>query len=274
MNPLGDFMSKSLFEYKDYRLFIREFIEFQRKTNGKFSLIFYSKKIGSSDSYLKLICSGKRTLNLDKAGALAKVFGLTPAEKSYFLTLVMENQSQDSSSKRYYKNILTENAKNNFAYTQERKMTVIFEDRLLWEIFSLIGVADFEAKPDYIKRKLKLPATEVEIKAALEKLMQIGAVRVDERAEWSAQNIVVPHKFNPAKAYKTALQRSIQYINQSSLDNAHFDSFCLILNEDQYEQILEVLAETKGKIAKIAAPREKQKDRIAYLNLNFFAASK
>lgn len=266
-------MGLSLFQYKDYRCFIRDFTEEQRKINSKFSLIFYSKKIGASDSYLKLITSGKRSLNLDKAGALAKVFGLSPAEKSYFLTLIMENESEDSSSKRYYKNILTESSKNNFTYTKERGLTAVFEDRLLWEIFSLVGISDFEPRVDYIKKKLRQPATDIEIKSAIEKLLRLGAVKLQENGKMAAQNIVVPHKFNPAKAYRTALQRSIQHLNSTSLENSHYDSFCLILNEEQYAQIREVLEETKGKIAKIAGNREKSKSLIAYLNLNLFSAS-
>jgi uncharacterized protein (TIGR02147 family) len=263
-----------VFEYKDYRRFIRDFIEIQREIHPKFSLIYYSKKIKTSDGYLKLVVSGKRSLSLDNAFLLAKAFNLTPAEKSYFINLLNENESKEPSAKAYYKTLLTETAQLDISYSKNRKMTTIFEDRLLWEIFSLIGLKSFEYSIKYIKGKLRLPATDADIGAAVQKLLSLGAIRQDESGNVHAEDIVIPHRYNPAKAYATALNRAVKHVNAGIVESSYFDSFCLILNEDQYSQIRETLEEAKSKIAKIAKSKKDDKTLIAYLNLNLFLASK
>ncbi len=261
-------------EYKDYRLFIREYIEKQRKSHSKYSMIFYSKKIEASDGYLKLVVSGKRSLSIGKAVLLAKIFELSPAEKSYFITLVMENEATETSVKSYFKGLLAEKNKTDFSYMKNRKLTGIFEDRLLWELFSLIGLFDFENSMKYIKSKLRLPANDSEVSAALRRLQALEAIHQDESGNLRAESIVIPHSYNPTKAYRTALVRAVKHIDTGMLGSSYFDSFCLILSDDQFNQICGTLEETKSKIAKIASQKDEKKTLIAYLNLNLFSASK
>jgi uncharacterized protein (TIGR02147 family) len=264
----------TIFEYRDYRRFIRDNIETQRNINPKHSLIYYSKRIKSSDTYLKLVVSGKRSLSTDNAILLAKAFNLTPAEKSYFINLLHENESKNTSAKAYFRARLVESAQLDISYSKNRKMTAVFEDRLLWEIFSLIGIDGFEYSIKYIKSKLCLSATDTEIRSAVQKLMALGAIQQDHSGKIHAENIVIPHKYNPSKAYSTALIRAVKHVNTGMTESSYFDSFCLILNDEQYQQIRETIEETKSKIAKIARSKKSSKTLIAYLNLNLFSASK
>ncbi len=263
-----------IFEYKDYRRFIRDYVNVQRSTHSKYSLIYFSKKIKTSDGYLKLVVSGKRSLSIDNAILLAKAFNLTPAEKAYFINLLHENESKEVATKAYFKSRLAENAQLDISYSKNRKMTAIFEDRLLWEIFSLVGLQGFEYSIKYIKGKLSLTATDTEISLAVQKLFSLGAIRQDESGKIQAEDIVIPHRYNPSKAYATALNRAVKHVSAGMSESSHFDSFCLILNEDQYSQIRNTIEEAKSKIAKIAKAKNGDKTLIAYLNLNLFSASK
>ena len=76
-------------DYESHRDFLKDYFKKKREENTKYSLIFFSKLIDSSDSYLKLVLSGKRNLNLDKAKLLCQKIKFDSLETSYFITLVL-----------------------------------------------------------------------------------------------------------------------------------------------------------------------------------------
>lgn len=266
---------KNLKEYQNYRLFLRDVIHDQKAIDKKYSLIYYSKKINTSDSYLKQVINNKRSLNLDKAFLLAKELGLNPSEKAYFLTLIIENEVNEPDLKRFFRNQLSEYSKTNVPYVKNKKMSVIFENNLLWEIFSLIGLEDFKNDTLWIQSKLLFKASILDIQKAIEFLIKINAIEKLNN-KLIAKNIIIPHKFNPKVAYIAALKRAIQFLeteNKMSL-NSNFESFCLILSVDQFKDIQSILEDAKLKISKIASRREEKKTLISYLNLNIFPVSK
>ena len=98
--------SLTIFDYINYREYIRDYITSNKNNNSKYSLIYFSRAIKVSDSYLKLVVNGKRSLNIDKANQLAEKFKLKSIETSYFLTLIMLENAKSESMKHYYQNIL------------------------------------------------------------------------------------------------------------------------------------------------------------------------
>lgn len=266
---------KKLIEYQDYRLYLKDLINEQKTLNKKYSLIYYSKKIKTSDSYLKQVINNKRGLNLDKAFSLAKALGLSPSEKAYFITLIVENESSEPDLKRFFKNQLSEYSKSNIPYTKNQKMTAIFENNLLWEIFSIIGLENFRNDPLWIQTKLLFKSPLVEIQKTIEFLLKVNAIEIYDN-KLKASNIVVPHKFNPKFAYIAALKRAIQFLQLDSKINSEytFESFCLILSNNQFKEIQAILEDAKIKIGKIASNKDEKKTLISYLNLNIFPVSK
>lgn len=266
-------MLQGISNYQDYRIFIRDWISGQRNIDKKFSLIYYSRKIKASDSYLKQVVNYKRNLNLDKAYLLTKAFDLTPSEKLYFITLVLENECQEPSLKRFFRSQLLEFSHEQFTYSKNIKLSSIFENNILWEIFSLIGLNEFVNDPFWIQKRLYFDTSIKEIQKAIDILLSLGAIE-NKNGKFTANNIIIPHKFNPVNAYIVALKRAIQFLQKGLKENAAYDSFCLILSPEQYEQIKSILEDTKRKVAKVASNKSESKTLIAYLNLNLFQASK
>ena len=266
---------KTLFDFKNYRDFLKYFILTKRKVDRKYSISFFSTKIGASEAYLKGILSGSRNLDLDKAFALTKLLGLTGTERQYFLTQILENDASTQALKNYFKSQLMEFAKNQIHFSTDRKMLAVFEDDLTWEIFSLIGLSDFEEDAHWIKGRLKRrDLSELKVKNALAQLLKMGSIQRSSDGKLIAKNVLLPKKFNPTNAYRVATQRSLQHLNEEFAPDSSFNSFCLIINEGQFDQIKEIMEDTKKKILELASDRTAPKTHLAHLNLNLFYATR
>ena len=167
----------NIFSYNDHRKYLKDIIGFQRSKDRKFSLIYYSKQIGRSDSYHKLVVNKKRRLNLDAAVVLAKKLRCDSSEKSYFLTLVLKDDCTSSALKNYFEAILLDQRKHTLAYNSNLRLNSVFTNSLTWEIFSIIGVENFSEDPKWIASRLtrrKVPIAYIE--QSLMRLQEIGAI--------------------------------------------------------------------------------------------------
>ena len=227
-----------------------------------------------SDSYLKLVVNKKRRLNLDVAIILAKKLRCDSLEKSYFLTLVLKDDCTSSALKNYFESILLDQRKHTLVYNSKIHLNSVFTNSLMWEIFSIVGVENFSADPKWIANHLtrrKVPLAY--IAQSLTRLQEIGAIDCKEEKIF-AKDIVAKHSVDLNAVYLVALRRAIEHLNFNKEDfDAYFDSFCLILSDAEYDQIREILENTKRKIAAVAT-KKGPKNRIAYYNSNLFFASK
>ena len=75
----------NLFDYLDYRAFLRDFYLARKREQGKFSFRFFSKLVGlRSSNFLKLVMDGERNLQGETLHRLIKAMKLSkPAAASF-----------------------------------------------------------------------------------------------------------------------------------------------------------------------------------------------
>lgn len=97
----------SVFKYKNYRTFLRDFY-LQRKSQGSFTFESFSRLAGfKSRSFLKSVIDGTRDLNSESTFKVSKAMNLDLAEQRFFEALVCENQAHSSELKTYYRATLS-----------------------------------------------------------------------------------------------------------------------------------------------------------------------
>ncbi len=98
-----DKQTPNIFQYADYRQFIKDLIETKKKINAKFSYRYYSARAGfSSSNFISMVVKGKRNLTSISIGKLAKGLGLNKQERSFFEDLVFMNQAATHEEKDHY----------------------------------------------------------------------------------------------------------------------------------------------------------------------------
>ena len=102
---------KPIFEYYDYREYMRAFYE-ERKRISAFSWREFSKIAGfTSPNYMKVVCDGKSRLSKIGVARVANAMGLADHEKLYFEKLVALSDATDESRKRKILSEIQEMAK-------------------------------------------------------------------------------------------------------------------------------------------------------------------
>ena len=102
-------MSINIFEYQNYRLYLKDYYHDQKSVKKGFSYRYFSQKTGiNSSAFLYYIIEGKRNLTKSTIAKFAQAIGFTKEETEYFENLVYFNQAQTIAEKTdYYNKILT-----------------------------------------------------------------------------------------------------------------------------------------------------------------------
>lgn len=91
----------SIFSYINYRLFLRDYYEEQKKTTRVFSYRFFSQKAGiNSPNFLKQIIESKRNLTSLTIDKFITALKLNNKEASFFRHLVLFNQAKLAAEKQ------------------------------------------------------------------------------------------------------------------------------------------------------------------------------
>lgn len=98
---------KSVFEYIDYRRFLKDFYDDVKKTRKYFSYRFFALRAGvHAPILLKMVIDGKRNLSSKTIDKFIKGVGLKEKEAVFFRNLVRFNQAKSSLEKQEYYRVL------------------------------------------------------------------------------------------------------------------------------------------------------------------------
>ena len=75
----------NIFEYFDYRKFLRDYYEFRKGQNPNYSHRYVGLKVGISPSTFNKVIKKKRNLSLRLAVKISEVFKFSKKEKDYLL---------------------------------------------------------------------------------------------------------------------------------------------------------------------------------------------
>lgn len=93
----------SVFNYQDYRQFLRDFYKARKHLTSGYSYAKFSNEAGiESPNLLKLVMDGQKKLTTKTIQSFARGLRLKTAETEYFETLVLWNQAQSDEERAYY----------------------------------------------------------------------------------------------------------------------------------------------------------------------------
>jgi uncharacterized protein (TIGR02147 family) len=173
----------SIYDYLDYRGFLKDrFLEIKKK-NPLFSYQSFSRLAGArSTSFLKLVMDGKRNVSDEGIGMISRGFRLSEPERKFFESLVRFNQARVHDEKDRYFRELAKNKR----LLAVRPMTAA-QYRLLshWyyvAILELVRVPSAGRKDaGWLQRRLR-PAVDIkDVKAAVDELIDLELLARDSR---------------------------------------------------------------------------------------------
>lgn len=186
---------KPIFEYTDYRAFLRDFYE-EKKTHSKsYSFRFFARKAGlNSPNYLKLVMDGERGLTHRNLRKFSKGIGLGEREEHFFENLVFFNQASDDEERAFFqKNLELIRAQDDRALLTRDQYAVLANWYPL-VIKELILLDPSQSTPKAIAARLDHRITPQEAKDAIDLLVRLSLIRVDEKGGYkpTKQNMQTP----------------------------------------------------------------------------------
>ncbi len=169
----------SVFDYMDYRAFLRDWYESAKERYG-FSYRVFSRQAGfKSSNIFKLVMDGERNLTEESLKKFIKGIKLERPEREHFRNLVFFNQAKTHAEKNaYYKKLIRSQR-----YSQ---LEPLAQDR--YEYFStwyhpvvreLIISKDFDGSIEWLAKRLQPEVSPAQVKKSVELLARLHFIERD-----------------------------------------------------------------------------------------------
>lgn len=173
--------SVNVFEYLDYRAFLRAYYTAEKERRPAFSHRFFSRLAGlRSPNFLKLVMDGERNLGPETVPKFVHAIGLTGEAATFFADLVTFNQADTVAEKnRAFERI---SASRRFR-SAKRIEGDLFKYLSHWyypAIRELAARADFQENAKWIATHLRPKISPTDAQTALNLLLSLGLLVRDE----------------------------------------------------------------------------------------------
>lgn len=175
-------MNKSVFEYDNYREYLKDTYARLKERDKKYSFRFFSKVAGfSSSSVLKMIMDGKRNMSSNSIEKFSKVLKLRPDEASFFRILVLFNQAKTGSERQGYAQALLNFREFKKSHPLTEAQYSFYTEWYMPVIWELAGIPGFQDDPEWIAKRVIPNITPAQVRKALTDLEQLGLLIRSEK---------------------------------------------------------------------------------------------
>jgi uncharacterized protein (TIGR02147 family) len=168
----------SVYDYTDYRGFLRDYYTAEKARRPAFSYRYFARRAGhTSPNFLKLVIEGKRNLGPESVTAFARALELDAEEAAFFADLVAFDQAKREEVKT--KHLARVTAARNYrkAGRIEGQLFEYLSHWYLPAIRELVARPDFTEDPKWISRELVPHISARRAADGLKVLLNLGLVR-------------------------------------------------------------------------------------------------
>lgn len=274
-----------LSDYLDYRLYLRHFYEFKRHLTRKdlrpYTYAHFSAAADiKSPNYLKMIVDGKRNLSLDMVAKFAKALGLNKEGADELKMLVIYNQAEDPADRNYALKALSEfRVKHKLKAGEiDRKIWDKIPNWVTWMIYAMVDMEGVKWDVASLRHTLRGKASEAEIQAALDVLLQSGELAQDAMSgEIKRARASIENSDEIPVALVRKLQSQLMYLGLESLyqdapTEREFGTLTMCLTEKEFEEIKFKLRQMRKQLHKdnSIARMNSKGEQIYQLNIQLY----
>jgi len=267
---------KSIFEYSDYREFLKSYYEEAKEKDKKFSFRYFAKAAGfKSSSVLKNIIDGKRNIASYNLEIYAKVLKLNKEETLYFKNLVLLNQSQTPEEKQKYTEAILRCRLFKKIYPLSQSQFNFYSKWYTAVIWELTELSAFKEDPQWISKHLSPSPTLFEIKKAIEDLIKLGLLKRNKHGRLlkSSTNISTLNEVTSpviAQWHREMMKRASESISRIRREDRDISSITFKMSKKLMPKIKEKIIEFRRELVEMQKFDSSGPDAIYQLNLQFF----
>lgn len=169
-------MKASVFEYSDYRIYLRDFYEFQKQKQASYSFRVFARKAKlSSPNYLKLVMDGVRPITKKTLPRFVEGLGLMDGQAEYFKALVSFQEGVEPKEKAYWieQMVLIRTQSLRKSVEIDHKRSQILRSWRHWAVRELVTLKEFKEEGTWMSSRLKGKVTAQEAIESLNLLLEL-----------------------------------------------------------------------------------------------------
>jgi uncharacterized protein (TIGR02147 family) len=264
----------NIFEYYDYRIYLRDRVAFERERTPVFSNRYIVQKAGfKSPTALKHVIDGKRNLSLESANKFAGALKIEGIQRHYFLTLVLFNQASTLEEREKYLNELTELKRSETPSRIEEAQYEILSKWYHLVIREIVDLPDFKNSSKWISRVLVPQISSREAADSIQLLKLLGLIeKSDGKFHPVEKTLTTDERVRSVKAleyHRQMIQNASESMVRFRSEEREISGTTLRMNSEDVQNVKKLLKEFRKKLMNIAA-NSIDSDQIYQLNFQFF----
>jgi uncharacterized protein (TIGR02147 family) len=265
---------QALFEYDNYRHYLRDYMAWSRSFNKKFSLRYFALKAGfNSHSFLDNVVKGTRNLTLESVEKVGKGLRLGRRESLFFKALVAYNQAKTSPGREDALREMRKIRKTVQFYRVQEGQYAYYSQWYLPVLRELAVYSDWSGDPRRLAKMVRPPISPEQAEAGIKTLEAIGMLRRDADGTLVQTNQVVSAEEVPAYIFREArtqyILRAIEAAETLPPTERHVSWAVMAMSRKTYQEITRLLDEERKK-AVVMASEDGDVEGIYALNIQVF----
>lgn len=266
---------KSIFEYIDYRKFLKDFYTESKETKKYFSYRYFAQKAKlNSPILLKMVMDGKRNLSRKSIDQFISGINLKEKEALYFRTLVLFNQSESTLEKQEHYRTLRSLYKMVPQHLIEDEQFEYFDKWYFSVLREGMCHGDFQDDWEYIATCVRPEISAQEAKEAVKWLLEHKFLKKNKSGLYEQQQRAITTKSEVLSFIVRNFNRKMILLAEQSLDNfsikTRFSTGVTIgLNAEAYNILLGEIEAFRDHVVQLVNSLD-EADRVYQLNLQLF----
>jgi uncharacterized protein (TIGR02147 family) len=269
---------KAIFEYFDYRAFLRDYYAKNKSQNRYFSYRYFARKAGiKSPVFFKEVAEGKKKLSSSMIGKFSSALHFNEKEATYFKYLVLFDQAKTAKEKQEYYAVLRslKNSKSEKALNADQ-----YDYFSTWHnvvIRELVTLFDFKDNFKLLAATILPPIKPREAIASVELLLKLGLIKKRPDGTYVQVDTAITVESGVASLAirefnKVMATHAVAAIENFMKTERTIFGITVGVSQEMYEIIDAEMAAFKDRIVTLVSRNEKC-ERVYQLNMQFFPMS-
>ncbi len=269
-----------IFQYTDYRKFLSDFYEAEKKRNPHFSHRYVAQKVGfNSSGFFSKILQNKTNISNDVALRFADFLKLKKNESEYFGLLVFFNQARThADKKRWFEKIV--------AFSKSKVRIVEMSRYEFFDKWYYVAVREilafYKFNGDYaqLAKMIDPPLTAAQAKKAILLLEKLNLIKKGEDGYYYQTDTLISTGYYDVRSVAVnnwqiaMLDLAKESIDRFPKPERDISTLTLSFSKELYSAIHEKLAGFRREILELAKNDQNTVDRVYQVNFQIFPLSR
>lgn len=248
----------SIYEYDDYRRFLKDLYLHYKATTTQFSYRYFSMRAGfKSPNFLKLVIEGKRNLSPKSAAKFGPALRLNRSESEFLLNLVQFCQAETGEDKVLSAREILKSRTLKKVHPLKQAELKYYARWYYIPIRELVGTGIFREDGHWIASQFRFPLSPEEALQALKDLELLGLIERNANGKLVQTHKILSSGDDVMSAlivqyHKDMITKAAQSIDEISHLEREISATCITCNPDTVQRIKLLLREMRKEILALA----------------------